>query len=229
VLAVRQLNRRAGAADDQLPRVALEIDGRGALAGRARSGRAVILPLEGDAKTLFLMRGDGCLVFRLCQRRRESDRGEGARYSAGQDKRRNCGLRRHDFLQVNSSPPSGGRIGYSTPLQRRYSGLHQKVFALRVRFRPLRPHEASRTTNRHVHLTGKAASRLRPASGRPITPFQSRAIVTRESSRSRNTEVHFIEVLHVRLMERMVGAWFGRLANANWILALKGNADDGID
>ena len=51
----------------------------------------------------------------------------------------------------------------------------------------------------------------------------------RESSRSRNTEVHFIEVLHVRLIERVVRAWFGRLANANWILALKGNADDGID
>jgi MFS family permease len=46
--------------------------------------------------------------------------------------------------------------------------------------------------------------------------------VTRESSRSRNTEVHFIEVLHVRLIERVVRAWFGRLANANWILALKG-------
>src|SRR5271169_513065 len=110
MLAVRQLNRRAGATADELPRIALEIDGRGTLAGRARAGRAVILPLEGDAKTLLLVRSDSRLAFRLRQRRRGSDRSQSARYGAGKDKRRNCCFRRHRFsLQVNSSPPSRAR------------------------------------------------------------------------------------------------------------------------
>jgi hypothetical protein len=58
VLAVRELNGRAGPAADELPRIALEVDGGGALAGRARAGRAVILPLKSHSETLLLVRGE---------------------------------------------------------------------------------------------------------------------------------------------------------------------------
>src|SRR5271165_6924080 len=55
VLAVRQHDRGAGSPLDELPGVALEIDGRGALAGRAGSGGAVVLSLQGDAEALLLV------------------------------------------------------------------------------------------------------------------------------------------------------------------------------
>jgi hypothetical protein len=71
-----------------------------------RAGLAVILPLEGDAITLLLVRSGSRLVFRLRQRSRGSDRSQSARYGAGKDKRRNCGFRGHRFsLRVKRLPP----------------------------------------------------------------------------------------------------------------------------
>src|SRR5690349_902597 len=45
VLATRNHDARASAATNELPGVALKIDGRRALAGGARAGGAVVLPL----------------------------------------------------------------------------------------------------------------------------------------------------------------------------------------
>ena len=59
-----------------------------------------------------------------------------------------------------------------------------------------------------------------------IAFFQSTAIVTENRGRSRNTEVHLIEVLHVR---HVVSAQFARLADADWTLASKEDADDRMD
>ena len=47
----------AGAALHELPRIALEIDGRGALAGRAGPGGAIVLALQRDAEALLLVGG----------------------------------------------------------------------------------------------------------------------------------------------------------------------------
>src|SRR5258708_25161485 len=54
VLAARNHDVRARAAENELPGIALEIGGRGALAGRARAGGAIVLSLEGDAVALLL-------------------------------------------------------------------------------------------------------------------------------------------------------------------------------
>src|SRR6202030_1387296 len=54
VLAARNRDARASAAKNELPGIALEIGRRGALAGRARAGGAIVLPLEGDAVALLL-------------------------------------------------------------------------------------------------------------------------------------------------------------------------------
>jgi hypothetical protein len=59
--------------------------------GRARTGRAIILPFEGEAEALLLVRIDCRLTLCLGERCRERDGGESARYGAGQDKRRNRG------------------------------------------------------------------------------------------------------------------------------------------
>src|ERR1700747_515947 len=45
MLTARHFDARARAALHELPRIALEVDGRGTLAGRARTSRAVILAL----------------------------------------------------------------------------------------------------------------------------------------------------------------------------------------
>src|SRR6516165_1352981 len=58
-LAIRKLDAGAGAALDELPRVALEVDGRGALTGRAGTSSAIVLAFQRDATALFLVRGDG--------------------------------------------------------------------------------------------------------------------------------------------------------------------------
>ena len=55
MLSTRYFNARAGATLDEFPGVALEVDGRRTLAGRARSGGAVILPLQGNTVTLLLV------------------------------------------------------------------------------------------------------------------------------------------------------------------------------
>jgi hypothetical protein len=69
VLAVRQHDRRAGPADDELPRIALEIDGGGPLTGRSGPRLTIVLALECDAVALLLVRSGGRLVFGLRQRR----------------------------------------------------------------------------------------------------------------------------------------------------------------
>src|ERR1700758_2792893 len=78
VLAARNLDARAGAGTNELPGIPLEINGRGALAGRARAGGAIVLPLEGDAVALLLPGGRRRVCFRLRQRgggRKRCDRG----------------------------------------------------------------------------------------------------------------------------------------------------------
>src|SRR5271156_4394813 len=67
MLSARYFNARAGATLDEFPGVALEVDGRRTLAGRARSGRAVILTLQGNTVTLLLVGRRGGRTFRLGQ------------------------------------------------------------------------------------------------------------------------------------------------------------------
>ena len=56
-LAARYLDGSAGAVLDELPGIALEIHGRGPLAGRSWSCRTIILPLERYAEAFVLV---GC-------------------------------------------------------------------------------------------------------------------------------------------------------------------------
>src|ERR1700722_14947383 len=67
VLATGHFDARAGAALDKLPGVALEIDRRSALAGRAGTGGAVILALKGDAVALLLVSSRSGRCFLLGQ------------------------------------------------------------------------------------------------------------------------------------------------------------------
>src|SRR5258708_36777811 len=57
LLAGWQRDAGAGSALDELPRIALEIGGRAALARAARPRRAIVLALHGDAETRLLMAG----------------------------------------------------------------------------------------------------------------------------------------------------------------------------
>src|SRR5580692_4684837 len=85
MLAARHVNARAGAAADEFPGVALEIDSRGALASRAGASRAVILALEGDAIALLLVsRRGGCGLF-LGQRPGICHRRHGGRDGGGEN------------------------------------------------------------------------------------------------------------------------------------------------
>ena len=62
-------NAGASAVLNELPRVALKIDGRSALARCAGSRRAVVLTPQGDAEALFFVSGQGGLHLRLAQGR----------------------------------------------------------------------------------------------------------------------------------------------------------------
>jgi hypothetical protein len=95
VLAVRDLDRRAGAALNEFPGVALEVDGRRALTGRAGAGGAVILSLQGDAVAFLFVGGDGGLPFGLRERRSGGDGGERAGNGAGEDERADKGSGGH--------------------------------------------------------------------------------------------------------------------------------------
>ena len=66
--ATRYVERGAGAALNKLPRVALEIDGRGALAGGSRAGGTIVLALQSNTVALLLMSRDGSTGFSLRQR-----------------------------------------------------------------------------------------------------------------------------------------------------------------
>ena len=58
--AARHFDTRAGAALNELPRVALEVHGGRTLTRRAGTGGAIVLPLQRDAIALFLVSRDGC-------------------------------------------------------------------------------------------------------------------------------------------------------------------------
>src|SRR5262245_21928044 len=97
VFAVGKFDAGARSALDELPSVALEIDRRRSLAGRARPRRTIVLALEGDAKAFLLLGGDGRIGLGLCQRTGNGKRRKRGRDCAGQNKRANCILRRHDL------------------------------------------------------------------------------------------------------------------------------------
>src|SRR5258708_10770884 len=109
VSAVGQLNAGAGSALDEFPCVALEVGGRGALAGRAGPRRTIVLALQRNAEALFFMSGDGRVSLGLRQRGGDSDRCERGREGTSEDKRTDNVSCRHSFLQVRfASPPRGG-------------------------------------------------------------------------------------------------------------------------
>src|SRR6478752_5218774 len=95
LLAARQLDAGAGAALDEFPRIALEVSGRGALAGRARSGRAIVLALQGDAEAFFLFGRDGRVALGLGQRSSSGQGRERGRHGAGENERGHGKFGRH--------------------------------------------------------------------------------------------------------------------------------------
>src|SRR5262249_53284928 len=86
VLAAWNHDAGASAALNELPGVPLKVDGRSALARRAGTGGAVILPLEGDAVAFLLTRGDCSVPLGLRQRRCKGGRSYGCSDGAGQDR-----------------------------------------------------------------------------------------------------------------------------------------------
>ena len=64
-VAAWHLYAGASAMLHELPGVALEVDGRGALTRRSRPRRTVVLTLQRDAEAFFLVGRDGGLLFRL--------------------------------------------------------------------------------------------------------------------------------------------------------------------
>src|ERR1700757_1777521 len=95
MLTARHFDARARSATDEFPGVALEVDGRRTLAGRARTGRAVILALEGDAVALLLVsRRGGCGLF-FGERGGIRHRRHGGRDRGGQKGGTYDGLRGH--------------------------------------------------------------------------------------------------------------------------------------
>lgn len=95
MLSARYFNARAGATLDEFPGVALEVDGRRTLAGRARSGGAVILTLQGNTVTLLLVGRRGGRTFRLGQRGGARHRRHGGGDRASQKGRTHSGLCGH--------------------------------------------------------------------------------------------------------------------------------------
>jgi len=68
MLPVGEDNGRARAPANELPGIALEIHGGGALTGRAWTRGAIILALQDDTKTLLFVGGHGSLLFLLGER-----------------------------------------------------------------------------------------------------------------------------------------------------------------
>jgi hypothetical protein len=86
-LAVRKLDAGAGAALHELPGVALEVDGRGALAGRAGAGGAIVLALQRDAEALLLVGRGRCIRLGLSEGSGGGKGGKRSRNGGGKDKR----------------------------------------------------------------------------------------------------------------------------------------------
>jgi len=101
VLATRNHDARASAATNELPGIALEISGRGALAGRARAGGAIVLPLEGDAVALFLPSSRRRVSFRFRQRRGGRNRCDRGRHSTGQKGRTHNSSYGHEVSPID--------------------------------------------------------------------------------------------------------------------------------
>src|ERR1700674_3586757 len=100
-LATRNHNVRASAANNELPGIALEINGRGTLAGRARAGGAIVLPLEGDAVALLLPGSHRRVSFRFRQRRRSRNRCDRGRHSTGQEGRTHNSSYGHEVSPID--------------------------------------------------------------------------------------------------------------------------------
>ena len=98
MLAVGQLDAGAGPALNELPRIALEIDGRGALAGRARTGCAIVLALQGDAEAFFLLGGHGRVRLGLGQGCGGGKCRKRGRNGTGEDEGTDNILSRHGYL-----------------------------------------------------------------------------------------------------------------------------------
>src|ERR1700676_5173093 len=115
VLATRNHDARASAATNELPGIALEISGRGALAGRARAGGAIVLPLEGDAVALFLPSSRRRVSFRFRQRRGGRNGCDRGRHSTGQKGRAHNSSYGHECLRsILMSCPDWTRLQYGS-------------------------------------------------------------------------------------------------------------------
>src|ERR1700688_1004035 len=100
-LATRNRDARASAALNELPGIALEINGRGALAGRARAGGAIVLPLEGDAIALLLPSSRRRVCFRFRHRRGGRNRCDRGRHSTGQKGRTHNSSYGHEVSPID--------------------------------------------------------------------------------------------------------------------------------
>src|SRR3990167_7562676 len=106
-IAIGRLDRGAGALGDQLPGVALVVDRRGAGAGGAGTGGAVVLAGQRDAIALFLgglVGGDGGTAG---GERREGERGDGDLGLVHEE--RPCVERMSAGAGGGPGPPGGGR------------------------------------------------------------------------------------------------------------------------
>ena len=125
VLAVRQRDRGAGSALDELPRVALEIDGRGTLAGRAGSGGAVVLSLQGDAEALLLVGGYRSGLFRSVRGAAEASVASALDRALARTSEVMAVFADISLLRV-AGWPSLGALGLRVPARQRYVGCQRK-------------------------------------------------------------------------------------------------------
>src|ERR1700730_14427303 len=100
-LATRNHDVRASAAKNELPGIALEISGRGALAGRARAGGTIVLPLEGDAVAFLLSSSRRRVSFRFRQRCGGRNRCDRGRQSTGQKGRAHNSSYGHEVSPID--------------------------------------------------------------------------------------------------------------------------------
>src|SRR5215813_5143592 len=107
VLATRNGDARASAAANELPSIALEINGRGALTRRARPRSAIVLRFEGDAVALFLSSGCRRVCFRFRQRRGSRHGRNRGRHSTGQKGRAHNSSHGHELSPIDLDVVSG--------------------------------------------------------------------------------------------------------------------------
>src|ERR1700722_181144 len=128
VLAARNRDARASAAKNELPGIALEIDSRGALAGRARAGGAIVLPLEGDAVALLLSGGRRRVCFRFRHRRGGRKRCDRGRHGTGQKGRAHNSSYGHEVSPIDlDGVPGLDTTAIRIARDRCYSAVREKV------------------------------------------------------------------------------------------------------